>query len=256
MPLDALQVRDELRRRVDHTIHDFEGWYRSEKGGEYLRAEESAVLRALDLRPGLTAIDAGSGGGRFTLLLAERCRQVRAVDLSEVAARATLRRARGAGHHHVTAAVADIAEGIPGDPADRVVSVQAIQHIPTGEGRLRAVVALSRALRPGGRLVISVFNGGRWMDRLRGRARERVDPTQAWYYYYRFLPAELATLLRAAGLEQVRVRAAVNLPGRVYRWPGSGLLAPLDRALGASPAGLALGIYLVATGLRPAGPPW
>lgn len=248
--MDYIQTRDELRRRVDRGIRGFEEWYRAEKGDHYLRAEESAVLRALELEPDSTVIDAGCGAGRFTLLLAPRCRQVRAVDLSPVAVETTLERARERGLSNVTGSACDLADGVPGEPADRVVAVQVLTFFPGERNRLRAVESLRNALCPGGRLVVTVFNGGRWMDRLRGRPRECIVPAGGWYYYFRFLSGELAELFREAGLGKVRVRGLLNLPGRVYRWPGSRCLAPLDGALGRLPLGGGLGIYLLASAVR------
>lgn len=251
MSIDTVEVRRELRRRVNLGIQDFEGWYRAQKGDLYVQSEEAAVLDALDLRPDSTVIDAGCGGGRFSLLLAPRARSVRAIDFSPVAVRTTLDRARRGGLTNVLGEVADLTEGFLGEPADRIVSVQTLQHIPTFGERLQAACVLRDALRPGGRLVATVFNGGRWMDRLRGRGRESIDPEQSWYYSYRFTATDLSFLLELAGLARVRVEGLINLPGRLYRWPLARSLRPADRILGRSPFGPALGIYLLATGVRP-----
>ncbi len=251
MSIDTVQVRRELRRRVNLGIRDFEGWYRAQKGDHYVQSEEAAVLDVLDIRPDSTVIDAGCGGGRFSLLLAPRARWVRAVDFSPVAVRATLDRARLQGLANVCGEVADLTEGLLGEPADRIVSVQTLQHIPTFAERLQAACTLRDALRPGGRLVATVFNGDRWLDRLRGRRRESIDPEQSWYYSYRFTATDLTFLLELAGLAQVRVEGLINLPGRLYRWPLAGSLRPADRFLGRSRLGTALGIYLLATGVRP-----
>lgn len=247
----TLQVRQEVRRRVNQNIRGFEDWYRRVKGNLYLEAEENEVLQALDLAPTHSLIDAGCGGGRFTLLCAPRCRRVLAADLSPVAAETTVERARSLGLRNVEPHVADLVDGL-GDieSADRILCVQAIQHIPTATDRLRAVRGLCERLRPEGKLVVSVFNGGRWMDRLRGKPREHVDPKADWLYYYRFLADELGGLLRLAGLREVVVRSIVNLPGRVYQWPGARSLLALDRGLGRTPLGRGLGIYLLAIGRR------
>ena len=247
----TLEVREEVRRRVDRGIRGFEDWYRRVKGDLYLEAEETEILAALDLDPTHTLIDAGCGGGRFTLLAAPRCRWVRAVDLSSVAVETTVERSRSLGLRNVSPHVADLVDGLGGiEPADRVLCVQAIQHIPTASDRLQAVKSLLDSLRPDGRLVVSVFNGGRFMDQIRGKPREFVDQKADWLYYYRFLAGELSGLLKLAGLREVRVRSLLNLPGRVYQWPTTRALLPLDRLLGRSPIGRGLGIYLLATGRR------
>jgi cyclopropane fatty-acyl-phospholipid synthase-like methyltransferase len=247
---DSARVREELRRRVDGGIRDFESWYRAEKGEFYLRAEERAVLRALELEPGATLIDAGCGGGRFTLLAARRCRGVQALDFSAVAAATTAERAERLGLRNVTSTVADITRRLPGEPADRVLAVQTIQHIAGAVERRQAVINLRQALRPGGKLVVTTFNGGRLMDRLRGLPREWSDPGLNWYYYYRFLASELAALLFQAGLRGVKVESVLHLPGRLYRSSAAAWLAPLDRALGRLALGRALGIYLIGSGWR------
>ncbi len=251
--MNSTQVREEMRRRVDRHIRGFEDWYSRDKGAAYVEAEERAILEALDLRPGHAAIDAGCGGGRFTLLMAPRCSRVLATDLSPVAAATTLERAQALGLCNVRTAVADLVDGLPDEAADRILAAGVLPLIPTHEDRRRALEGLRRSLRPGGRLVVTAFNGRRFMDLLRGRGAERIDAQNAensWFYRYFHSAGELRAALEEAGLREVDVLPAINLPGRTYRWPIARALAPLDRLLGKLPIGRGMGIYLLGTGVR------
>ncbi len=242
-----------MRRRVDRTIRGFEDWYSRAKGAAYVETEESAILEALDLRPGHSAIDAGCGGGRFTLLMAPRCRRVLAMDASPVAAETTLERARALGLANVRTAVADLVDGLPDEAADRILAAGVLPLIPTHEDRRRTFEGLRRSLRPGGKLVVTAFNGRRFVDRLRGRSQERIDPhnpENSWFYRYFHSADELRAALEEVGFREVKVLPVINLPGRIYRWPIARALAPLDRLLGKLRLGRGLGIYLLATGVK------
>jgi SAM-dependent methyltransferase len=111
------------------------------------------VVAALELGPGQTACDVGSGPGYFTLRLARAVGPQGRVFAVDVEARllSLLRdRLSGAGLTNVTPVLA-----LPGDPllppaaCDLVLVVNTYHHFPDGPAYLRG---LQRVLRPGGRI--------------------------------------------------------------------------------------------------------
>jgi ubiquinone/menaquinone biosynthesis C-methylase UbiE len=112
------------------------------------------VVAALGLRPGQTACDIGSGPGYFTLRLARAVGaggRVYAVDVEPKILDALRERLAESGLRNVTPvlALADDALLPPG-ACDVVLIVDTYHHFPDRPAYLRR---LSRALRPGGRVV-------------------------------------------------------------------------------------------------------
>src|SRR5439155_11109938 len=107
----------------------------------------------------------GCGPGRMTRPLAAGCDQVWALDHS---VDSLLRAREKVGDGRVRFVQAD-AGYLPLRPevADRVLSCQMLEHLPTAALRERAVSETARVLRPGGRFVVSAY----WhspLTRLRG----------------------------------------------------------------------------------------
>lgn len=115
----------------------------------------SDVLRALDLRPGNTVVDLGSGAGYFALKLSpavgERG-QVLAVDLRRLSLFFLWTRAILRGQHNVQVIVGEENNPrLPADTVDAVLICNTYHEFSNPELILNSVF---RSLRPGGRLVV------------------------------------------------------------------------------------------------------
>jgi SAM-dependent methyltransferase len=117
------------------------------------------VVRALGLRPGDVACDVGAGSGYFALRLARAVSpggRVHALDVDPRMTALLAERARAAGlAETVVPHLAEDGEGLPPEPCDAILVVNAYHHFRDGADRLRG---LADRLRPGGRLAIVDFH--------------------------------------------------------------------------------------------------
>lgn len=164
------------------------------------------LLERVELRGDEAAVDAGCGTGRVTEMLLERLPDgsVLAVDASGAMVEAA--RERFAGDDRVRVEVADLLELEVGEPVDLVLSTATFHWIKDHD---RLFGRLSRALKPGGRLVAQCGGAGN-IARVRAAAREvmgeeRFRPYfEGWEDPWNFAD-EVATRARleAAGFEDV-----------------------------------------------------
>jgi arsenite methyltransferase len=119
----------------------------------YQKPEE--VIRALELKPGETIADIGSGSGYFTLRLAKAlgdAGQVYAVDIDPDLIRHLNRRVRDAGLRNVHTVLAEPDDPLlPDRSIDRFVIVDTWHHIDNQE---RYLALLKKLLKPGGQIVM------------------------------------------------------------------------------------------------------
>jgi ubiquinone/menaquinone biosynthesis C-methylase UbiE len=118
------------------------------------------VVAALRLRPGAAVADVGAGPGYFTLRLARAVGPAGRVYGIDVEPRMTAlleERARAAGLGNVVPVLAPDGDGLPPEPVDLVLLVNAFHHLPDGAGALRR---LAGALAPGGRIALVEFHEG------------------------------------------------------------------------------------------------
>jgi SAM-dependent methyltransferase len=115
----------------------------------------------LELRPGTRVLDIGCGGGRHAFEALRRGADVVATDLDDNAlaevkqvADAMVREGEVTAGGSLRTAVAD-ARCLPFEDAafDVVIAAEVLEHIPDDAG---AIAELSRVLRPGGRLAVTV----------------------------------------------------------------------------------------------------
>lgn len=181
------------------------------------RTVEWILGREPDLRTSGTLLDLGAGEGRYLPLWrrANPGAAIVAAELSPVAS------ARSAGRHpDVRHIVADAQEVPLADGSvDAVVSIEVIEHVPSGVAMLREV---SRLLRPGGWALISTPCGNRgsfpWLlaraggqlsaGREGGVSFGRIDDPTHLRIYRRH---ELEGLCRASGLEVRRTYLSGHL---------------------------------------------
>ena len=126
------------------------------KRDEYQKPNE--VLMALDLKPGETIADIGSGSGYFTVRFADRVGdkgRVFAVDIDPEMVRHLNRRIRDAGVRNVQTILAEPDDPLLSDASvDRFVVVDTWHHI---EKPLDYLALMKRMLKPGGQVVMIDF---------------------------------------------------------------------------------------------------
>src|SRR5439155_25549979 len=98
---------------------------------------------------------------------------------------------------------------------DRVLSVWMLQHLPTEQARRRAVQEMARVLKPGGLVLLTVYNYG--LERRRAGRRSGTGAKQGYHSdaqvpFFAFTADELARLVG----ERFRV---LELCGTLNYWP-------------------------------------
>jgi predicted TPR repeat methyltransferase len=134
----------------------FEGLY-AESGdpwgfetSEYERNKYARTLAALGERRFRRGLEAGASIGVFTEMLADRCDELLAVDVSERAVAEARRRLSGRGH--VTVERRTLPEEMPGGPFDLIVASEVLYYFP-GEEMLAVLRGFERELARGGSLL-------------------------------------------------------------------------------------------------------
>ena len=134
----------------------FEGLY-AESGdpwdfetSDYEQNKYATTLAVLGERTFRRALEAGASIGVFTEMLADRCDELLAVDVSERAVAAARRRLSGRGHVRVERRT--LPEEMPGGPFDLIVASEVLYYFPREE-MLAVLQAFERELARGGDLL-------------------------------------------------------------------------------------------------------
>lgn len=147
-------------------------------------------------------------------VLAAAAEEVLGIDVSAGAAAAAGRRHRG-----LRAQAADV-RGLPFDDAsiDLVVSISTLDHFDTREDIDRALRELSRVLRPGGQLILTLDNLAQPLIWLRSVLPQRLMMRLGLVPYAvgkTLRPRQLHASCRAAGLEVRTMTAVLHCPRAV-----------------------------------------
>jgi 2-polyprenyl-3-methyl-5-hydroxy-6-metoxy-1,4-benzoquinol methylase len=119
------------------------------------------AVEVADVRPGMHCVDLGCGGGRLTLLLAERGASVIGVDVSESMIERMEAQARRDGIEAVRGIAVPIEHlTLPSGSLDLVITNYALHHLLDDE-KERVVRAAFGWLRPSGQLVVADMMFGR-----------------------------------------------------------------------------------------------
>lgn len=117
---------------------------------EYEREKYRRTLGALGDRRFRRALEVGASIGVFTQMLAGRCDELLAVDVSEKAVAAARERLRGL--EHVTVERRTLPEEMPEGPFDLIVASEVLYYFPRDE-MLAMLDGLEAILAPGGALL-------------------------------------------------------------------------------------------------------
>ena len=156
------------------------------------------LVEALELKPGMTVADVGSGGGAMTVVLGHwiGAGQVFATDVTERALRATREYATKEGLSNVTVIEGAVeATNLPAACCDAIFLRNVYHHITAVDAFTKSLVA---SLKPGGRLAIIDFE-----DR-KGGPSQVPKGVPANRGGHGVPPGIVVDELRAAGLTHVR----------------------------------------------------
>ena len=123
---------------------------------EYEQVKYRHTLELLPADGIARAIELGCAEGMFTAMFAPRVGELVAVDIAETALQRA--RARCAAHRNVTFLQHDIAAGVPGEPYDLVVCAETVYYLRDRAAIQRFAADVVRALRPGGRALLTHAN--------------------------------------------------------------------------------------------------
>lgn len=200
----------------DASSYRFHRWQRNAVARHDFESTRRALLRALAPQAGDRILEVGCGPGTWTEVIAGRCREVVALDLSP-AMLALAREAVSA--ENVRYEQADfLAWDAPQAAFERAFSVRAFEHMADKAAALQRFYEL---LRPGGRLVIitktvpSIWNGRvrilRALRRLRGRA-DGAREAERLFWMKRISPWAMRRALAQAGFVRIGIAPAVLRP--------------------------------------------
>ena len=211
---------------------------------EWQRLEKTAYGRLIfnchmwflepHLHQGMRVLDAGSGGGRFSIPAAKKGCGVTLLDISPVQLNIAENKLHASGHEgrFVCASVTDMAM-LDSDSFDTVICYGAVLNYLHG-GVIRALTELARVLKPGGTLVVSVCSRAgvlracaaelkipmvdfwgdprRWgIQSVVGTGDETVYPGAVNPQRHYFTSGELERLMIQAGLSDIKKGAAPSI---------------------------------------------
>lgn len=215
------RVERDMRNRQ---AENFEKWYIQDKGVWYHKVEVDSILSALTCTKDDIILDAGSGTGRISLLIAPRVAHLICVDFSIKSLSFLRHKLPPDLRTKVYCIAADLSNlAVQQIRFSKIVSIQAIQHVPSRDKRLAVLRSLHCLLKDRGYLVFTVFRwGGAVWENKEGYYVEKL-------YRYAFEPEEIKVLVKEAGFDKISVRPLIVQHLRLQRF---GLWSTyIDRAL-------------------------
>lgn len=185
----------------------YDAWYETPLGRLSGELERRALLELAALRAGEQVLEIGSGTGYFTRALAKTGAAVTAIDSSKAMAAYAGQRAQREGVNADFLVGDAAALPLPDASFDLVAGVTVLCFAAAPE---KIIAETFRVLKPGGRMVIGELNRrSPWAVVRKARARLR----ESHYRQARFFrPAELESLMAAAGFEDVGYRTLLYFP--------------------------------------------
>lgn len=198
---DQAAMRRVVKKRLDKTRAFFDS-VAGRLGKDYVpgKSWKSLAEALLRLMPPMVVADLGAGEGAFALLLAQRAKEVIAVDSSAKMIEVGREQARRHGVKNIDYRLGDMEEiPIADGEVDLVFFSQSLHHALHPE---RALAEAARILGPGGRVVV--------LDLLKHRFEEaREMYADEWLG---FSEAELETMLQGAGFGKIETSVVDKEP--------------------------------------------
>ncbi|MGH9487874.1 MAG: class I SAM-dependent methyltransferase [Terriglobales bacterium] len=221
MPLNA--ISEQLQRHERMCREQVLSYPATRRMRYEWQVEAEAVMARLHPRPGLKVLDAGCGIGRLSLTALRSGAHVTSLDFA-------LRRLQYLRRHAPSSAAPQLCQAdltrlpLRTRSWDAVVCTQVLEHIPQAVERRKLLASFARLLRPGGRLLLTVYNFSLAWQR-RGQPSQGTHASGIFYHCYE--PDELRAELE--DFELLELCGLIHRLPRTYRlWP---LLGPLGRHL-------------------------
>ena len=154
---DPVKYKDTTHAQWQAAAHAWNAW--SPLLQSWLGPATELMLDMAKIAPGCRVLDVAAGAGDQTLQAAERVRpggSVLATDISSNILEFAAANARAAGHRNVATAVMDGEQlDVPEASFDAVISRVGLIYFPDQQ---KALAAMKRALKPGGRVAAIVYS--------------------------------------------------------------------------------------------------
>ena len=194
---DRLGTQVSIRTQRKRWTERAETWDRHNDVG--MAKVAAKAIELAHVRPGMTCVDLGCGGGRLALLLAKQGAQVIGVDVSNAMIERMVEQAKNDGVSGVTGLAVPIEHfTLPGESVDVVITNYALHHL-TDPDKAKVVSAAYGWLRPGGQLIVSDMMLGRGAtprDREVIASKIRIMAKKGIPGYWRILKNAARYLLR------------------------------------------------------------
>ncbi len=174
-------------------------------------------LKRLGKFSGDRLLDVGCGDGAFTMILAEKFREVYGIDVQEVYLERFKEVVRDISKFSVSNMSAS-AMSFPDDYFDTIVTIETLEHVEKLEEAAREI---RRVLKPGGELLITVPN--RWFPfenhgmRIGNWFCGRVPLLPYWPWLHRRLA--LARVFSVRDLDSLFAKRGLSRAAVDYAWP-------------------------------------
>ncbi|NYZ75212.1 class I SAM-dependent methyltransferase [Candidatus Micrarchaeota archaeon] len=179
----------------------------AEEWNEYRKRPSHALSLLLEyVTGGEAAVDAGCGNCRNSIAIAEKFDKVFAFDASKKMVDSAFAAVKARGlEGRIIISQAKLPQ-MPLDDsfADAVFLVAVLHHLKTPEDRLDALNEANRVLKPGGRLLLTVWNKRLGLEKKDALiAWRKKDGSTVQRYYYFFSEDELKELAEKAGFRVI-----------------------------------------------------
>lgn len=238
----------------DKEAETYEKVQEYQKGYHHAWLQTSMVISSANIKKDDVVLDAGSGTGRITRVIAKKCKKVYAVDFSPKSVNLLRTEAEKQHINNIFCMVGDITQKFQyNEKIDKAISVEVIQHIPTNIGRHTAVKNICTHLKPGGIFTMVAYN---WNAKMKRKGLQKEGVFESGISYFRYTPEEIKSLFEACGFEDVTVRGHNNF-GHYGIFGNSKFLnlilypvAMLDYLISKFEFSARTGMYLVCTGVK------
>ena len=183
--LELLPCQEPLQSVVQHEVETRDIQAKDYDKLRYTGEDEveiSSTLKHLGAFTGKNLIEFGCGIGRYTTIIASKCRQVIALDFSRESLLILAGKLKDADNTGLVWADATKMRVAP-DYFDLALSAQVVEHIPSVEARSLFFQRIFESLSPEGMLLCTAYHQD-VMRRIRELKHEGYHPSGIFYHYF------------------------------------------------------------------------